>query len=104
VSELRFRGLLLGFRGFLLERRKGKYFVELARLIVLFRVGLEQLFVGFGLSRFPVGLPQFFVRAVPVVTGGDSVGLARLNFFVSRWVCACYVSELRFRGLLLGFG
>ena len=81
MSELRFRGLLLGFRGFLLERRKGKYFVELARLIVLFRVGLEQLFPGFGLSRFPVGLPQFFVRAV--VKGGDSVGLARLNFFVS---------------------
>jgi hypothetical protein len=40
----------------------------------LFRVGLEQLFVVFRLSRFPVGLPQFFVRAV--VTGDYFVGLA----------------------------
>ena len=40
VSELRFRGLLLGCCGFLFERRKGKCFVELARLIiVLCRVG-----------------------------------------------------------------
>jgi hypothetical protein len=79
VSELRFRGLLLGFRSFVFERRKGKCFVELARLIVLFRVGLGQLFVGFGLSEFPVGLPQFFVRAM--MTGDGFVGLSRLNFF-----------------------
>ena len=52
-------------------------------MIVLFRVGRDQLFVGFGLSRFPVGLPHFFVRAGEV-TGDDFVGLARLNFFVSR--------------------
>ena len=65
VSELRFRGLLLsGFRRFLFERRKGKCFDELARLIILFRVGLGQLVVVFGLSRFPVGLSPFFVRAV----------------------------------------
>ena len=82
MPELHFRGLLLGFRGFLFERRKGQCFVGLARLIVLFRVGLEQLFVGFGLSRFPVGLPHFFVRAV--VTGDDFLGLWQLNFFVSR--------------------
>ena len=63
VSEVRFRGiLLLGFRSFLFERHKGKCFVELARLIVLFRVGRDQLFVGFGLSRFPVGLPQFLLE------------------------------------------
>ena len=43
------------------KRRKRKCFVELARLIVLFRVGLEQLFVVFRLSRFPVGLPQFLL-------------------------------------------
>ena len=84
MSELRFRGLLLlGFRSFLFERRKGKCFVELARLIDLFRVGRDQLFVGLPLSKFPVGLPQFFVRAAEV-TGDDFVGLARLNFFVSR--------------------
>jgi len=62
VSELRFRGLLLlGFRSFLFERRKGKCFIELARLIVLFRVGRDQLFVGLGLSRFAVGFPQVLV-------------------------------------------
>ena len=84
MSELCFRGiLLLGFRSFLFEQRKRKCFVELARLIVLFRVGSDQLFVGFGLSRLPVGLPQFFVRAVEV-TGDDFVGLARLIFFLSR--------------------
>jgi hypothetical protein len=60
--ELRFRGLLLGFRCFLFERRKGKCFVALAQLVVLFRVGLDQPFVGFGLSRFPVGLPQFLLE------------------------------------------
>jgi len=49
---------------YLFERRKGKCFVELARLIILFRVGLGSLFVVFGLSRFPVGLLPFFVRAV----------------------------------------
>jgi hypothetical protein len=43
------------------KRRKGNCYVELARLIVLFRVGLEQLFVVFRLSRFPVGLPQFLL-------------------------------------------
>ena len=58
MSELRFRGLLLlGFRSFLFERRKGKCFIELARLIVLFRVGRDQLFVRLGLSRFAVGFP-----------------------------------------------
>ena len=106
MSELRFRGLLLGFRGFLIEeRRKGKCFFELARLIVLFRVRPEQLFVGFGLSRFPVRLPQFFVRSV--VTGDSFVGLARLNFFCfALGLRNIFVSELRFRfrGLLLGFG
>ena len=63
MSELRFRGLLLlGFRSFLVERRKGKcFFIELARLIVLFRVGRDQLFVGLRLSRFPVGFPQVLV-------------------------------------------
>ena len=72
--------------------------VELARLIVLFRVGLEQLFVVFRLSRFPVGLPQFYVRSV--VTGDYFVGLARLNLlFVSRWACTASVLEFCFRGL-----
>ena len=42
-----------------------------------------------------------FVRAV--VTGDDFVGLARLNYFVSRWAWATFVSEFRFRGILLGF-
>jgi hypothetical protein len=79
-----------------IKRRKGKCYFELVRLIVLFRVGLEQLFVVFRLSGFPVGLPQFFVRAV--VTGDYFVGLVRLNLlFVSRWACATFVSEFRFR-------
>jgi hypothetical protein len=62
VSGLRFRGLLpLGFRSFLFERRKGKgLFIVLARLIVLFRVGRDQLFVGLRLSRFPVGFRSFW--------------------------------------------
>jgi hypothetical protein len=110
MSKLCFRVLLLGFRSFLFERRKGKCFVELARLIVVFcarlvvvfRVGLEQFFVGVGLSRFPVGLSQFFVRAV-VVTGGNFVGLARFNFFCFALGLRSFVSELRFRGPLLGF-
>ena len=51
VSELCFRDLLLGFRSFLFERHEGKFFVELA-LIVLFHVGLARLFVGFVLSEF----------------------------------------------------
>jgi hypothetical protein len=38
------------------------------------------------------------------VTGDDVVGIARLNFHVSRWACAIFVSEMRFRNLLLGFG
>ena len=38
--------------------------------------------LGFRLSRFLVGLPQFFVRAV--VTGDGFLGLWQLNFFVSR--------------------
>ena len=37
------------------------------------------------------------------MTGDDFVGLARLNFFVSRWACAPFVSEFHFRGLLMGF-
>ena len=76
VSELRFRGiLLLGFRSFLFERRKGKCFVELARGLFCFASGVISFLLGlFGLSRFPVGLPQFFVRAVEV-TGDDFVGL-----------------------------
>ena len=58
---------------YLFERRKGKCFVELARLmIILFRVGLGSLFVVFGLSRFPVGLSPFFVRAV--VAGDGLLG------------------------------
>ena len=108
MPELHFRGLLLGFRGFLFERRKGKCFVELARLIILFRVGLGKLaFVVFGLSRFPVGLSPFFVFCFLLERwwqiGDGFVGLARLNFFVSRWACETFVSEFRFRCLLLGF-
>ena len=49
-----------------------------------------------------MGFRSFFVRAV--VTGDNFVGLTRLNFlFRVRWACAIFVSELRFRGLLLGF-
>ena len=33
------------------------------------------------------------------MTGDDFVGLARLNFFVSRWACAIFVSELRASGV-----
>jgi hypothetical protein len=61
----------------LFERRKGKCFVELARLIILFRVGLGQLFVVFGLLRFPVGLSPFFVRAVVADMAG--LGLSDQN-------------------------
>ena len=64
------------------------------------RVGLEQFFVVFLLWGFPLGLPQLFVRTV--VAGGCGcgfVGLARLNFFVSRWVCATLVSDFCFRVL-----
>ena len=82
--KLCFRGLLvLGFRRF---------------LFVLSRVGLEQFFVVFLLWGFPAGLPQLFVRTV--VAGDGFVGLARLNFFVSRWVCATFVSDFCFRVLL----
>ena len=88
VSEVRFRGiLLLGFRSFLFERHKGKCFVGLARLIVLFRVGRDQLFVVFQLSGFPVGLPQFFVRAV--VTGDYFCWDRAIEFVV------CFVLGLR---------
>ena len=38
--------------------------------------------LGFRFSRFLVGLPQFFVRAV--VTGDGFLGLVRLNIVVSR--------------------
>ena len=56
-------------------RENGKWFVELARLLIVpFRVGLGQLFQG----PLFVGLPQFFVRAL--VTGGNFVGLARFFF------------------------
>jgi hypothetical protein len=43
--------LLLGSRNFLFERREGKCFVELVRLVVLFDVGLTQFFVGVALSE-----------------------------------------------------
>ena len=34
------------------------------------------------------------------MAGDDFVGLARLNFFISRWVCATFVSDFRFWVLL----
>jgi hypothetical protein len=37
-----------------------------------------------------------------VVTGNNFVGLVRLIFFVSRWACTIFASELRVWGLLLG--
>jgi hypothetical protein len=62
VSKLRFRGLLLlGFRSFLFERRKEKFFfIVLARLIVLFRVGRDQLFLGLGFRGFLLGFRRFW--------------------------------------------
>ena len=50
---------------FLFGRCEGKCFVELARLIVLFHVGLAQFFVGAAPSKFPiVGLLHVFARAM----------------------------------------
>ena len=60
--------------------------------------------VVFGLSRFPVGLSPFFVFCFLLERwwqiGDGFVGLARLNFFVSRWVCATFVSDFCFRVFL----
>ena len=51
-------------------------------MIVLFRVGRDQLLVGLGLSRFPVGLPLYLVFIAEQVKKGDGfVVLARLIFF-----------------------
>jgi hypothetical protein len=57
---------------------RGQRFVELARLIVLFRVGLEQLFVGVALLGFPVGLSRFCLFEWQ---GKCGVELARLIIF-----------------------
>jgi hypothetical protein len=62
--ELHYRYFLLGCRSFWLERRWGKYFVELSWLTFLFNIGLAQFFVGVALSDFPVGLSQFFVLLI----------------------------------------
>jgi hypothetical protein len=87
VSDFRIRGLLLGFRSFLLERHGGKFFVELAPFIVLFHVGLDFCFVSHvGLARLFVGVwsgslgvlrptPVFFFECRCVDNG---VELARL--------------------------
>ena len=66
------------------------------------RVGLEQFFVVFLLSGFPVGLPQLFVRTV--VAGEGFVGLARLNFLFrvgfAQLLCRIFASRL---SCLFGF-
>ena len=50
-------------------------------MIVLLRVGRDQLLVGLGLSRFPVGLPLFLVfTAEQVKKGVGFVVLARFFF------------------------
>ena len=38
---------------------EGKWFIGLARLVVVFHVGLAQLFVGVVLLDFPVGISFF---------------------------------------------
>jgi hypothetical protein len=55
-------GFWIAFAVFCLSGIREKFFVERARLIVLFHVGLARLFVGVVLSEFPVGLPFFFER------------------------------------------
>ena len=80
------------------ERHEGKFFVELAQLIVFFHVGLARLFVGcaFGVSRWT---SVFFLRR----QGKLGVELARLIilFGVSR---ACATFCLAFMGVLFGRG
>jgi hypothetical protein len=71
----------LGFRSFFFERRKGKFFVELARLIVLlFHVGLAQLFAGVVLSVVSLGFRIFFFERWQR-KGKRGVELARFKIF-----------------------
>ena len=75
-------------------------------MIVLLRVGRDQLLVGLGLSRFPVGLPLFLVfTAEQVKKGVGFVVLARFFFFlfcVELFAQSLCRSWPFFRGFLLG--
>jgi hypothetical protein len=94
--------ILFGFRSFLFERRQENVFVELEGLIVLFRVGLAQFFCrSWAFEVSCCAFRSFCWR------GGDKeqFNWARaVNFFfVSRWACAIFASELHFWSFLLGF-
>ena len=102
VSELRFRSLLLGFRSFLFGRCEGKSFVELARLIVLFHVGLAQFFYwscAFGVSRW--AFVVFCLSGGRGIVALSSRGYH--NCFV--WFCwACAIFCLAFAAFCLSGG